>query len=500
MRDPYAPVSCCRSSQGGANLTVSTAEPTKTTSARWLRGFLRLYDESSLPDLVAYLTSTSTPDTRVEESDLLPVATPNPQLGDWVAPLVYLNRGLKIEVVHEEHNARISVTARERVPVVTGRVRLTVTVDPITGQLQRFHMASIHDGHRFVTVPVRSAARASVWTAARSYLDFIGGLDLFSGCVLVQGEDDPLLDVCIGETHKGAGAKITSRTRFNLASITKAFTAVAALRLVQDGRLGLHDEVNAHLPEPVDAWRGVTLHQLLTHTAGFGPAVLTGDLHWLWKDRCRDMTAWWNLVRSRVPDPAQRGEWHYSNIGYVILGLAIQHAAAEDYYDYVRRVVFEPPGMQGAGFDELDFEHPERAVGYEVHAERPDAPARPRRSHARDVEIRGGPHGYAYATAADLVRFMRAVLAARLLDAAHTRLLLDSFVPTNRPDSQAGYGLFRVHANDRELLHVSGAGPGISAWLDHDLKRDTTTVVLSNYGPPAAHRIGRELRSLLARA
>lgn len=479
---------------------MSTAELARTTSGRWLQGFLRLYDESTLPELVAYLTSTSTPDTCIEESDLIPAPTPRAHLGDWAAPLVYLNRGLKVEAVLEDNNARISVTARERIPVVTGRVRLTLTVDPITGQLERFHMASIHDGHRFVTVPVQPAARTSVWTAIQSYLDSIGDLDLFSGYLLVQGEGDPLLEVCLGEMHKGTGAKITSRTRFNLASITKAFTAVAALRLVQGGRLDVHDEVNVHLAEPVASWRGVTLHDLLTHTAGFGPTVLTGDLYWLWKDRCRDMTTWWNLVRSRVPNPARRGTWHYSNVGYVILGLAVQHAAGEDYYDYVRRVVFEPTGMDGAGFDELDFEHPERAVGYEVYADQPGEAARPRRSHTRDIEIRGGPHGFAYATGADLVRFMRAILDGRLLDETRTRLLLNSFVPTNRPDSKSGYGVFRVHLNDRELLHISGAGTGISAWIDHDLHRDMTTVVLSNYAQPAAHRVGRELRSLLTHA
>ncbi|PYE53869.1 CubicO group peptidase (beta-lactamase class C family) [Deinococcus yavapaiensis KR-236] len=479
---------------------MSTAQLTRTTSARWLRGFLHLYDESTLAELVAYVSSTSAPDVRVEESDLRPVATPAPHLGDWVAPLVYLNRGLKVEVVHEETNARICVTARERLPVVTGRVRLTVTVDPLTGQLQRFHMASVHDGHRFVTVPVRPAARTSVWAAARNYLDTVGNLDVFSGCVLVQGPAEPLLDMCLGEAHQATGAMITSRTRFNLASITKAFTAVAALRLAQEGRFDVHDEVNAFLPQPVNAWRGVTPHQLLTHTAGFDPAVLTGDLHWLWKDRCRDMAAWWHLVRFREPDAARRGGWHYSNVGYVILGLAIQHAAEEDYYTYVKRVVFDAAGMDGADFDELDFEHPERAMGYEVHASKPDLPARPRRSHVREVEIRGGPHGYAYSTAADLVRFIRALRGGQLLDEERTRLMLESVVPTNRPDSQAGYGLFHVHADERALLHVSGAGAGISAWLDHDLERDTTTVVLSNYAPPAAHRVGRELRSLLARA
>ena len=322
---------------------------------------------------------------------------------------------------------------------------------------------------------------------------------LASSCYLTN-DTVAFLEMCAGEMHKGIGTEVTPRTRFNLASITKAFTAVAVLHLVQSGRLDLQDEVNLHLAEPVAAWQGVTLHALLTHTAGFGAAVLTGDLHWLWKDRCRDMNTWWALVRSRVPDPALRGTWHYSNVGYVILGLVINHASHEEYFDYVRKVVFEPAGMSGTAFDELDLEHPLRAVGYEVYVDRPGEVARPRRSHTREIEIRGGPHGFAYATGADLVRFVRALLDGKLLDKTRTELLLNTSVPTNSPDSRAGYGIFRVRSNDQELLHLSGAGTGISAWIDHDLHKDVTTVVLSNYAQPAAHRVGRELRSLLSRA
>ncbi|CAM3524139.1 serine hydrolase domain-containing protein [Deinococcus frigens] len=452
-----------------------------------------------MPELVAFLQATSAPGLHLEESDLVPVPTAHPELGDWAAPLVYLNRGLKVETVHEHTERRLSITARERHPIVTGRVRLTIEVDPDVGQLKRFHLASVHDGHRFVTVPTRPEARVSVWSAAQSYIDTLATHDLFSGCVLLRRGPETIFQACAGIANQASQTRIGAGTRFNLASLTKMFTAVGVLRMVQDGRLSLQDEINDHLPQCVDSWRGITVHELLTHTGGFGPAVLTGDLHWLWKDRCRDMETWWDLVKRCTPEREMHRHWHYSNVGYVILGVILQHAAQKDYFDTVRELIFKPAGMHGAGFDEIDFDHPERATGYELHIRHPTDLARPRRTHVREIEVRGGPHGYAYANAMDLVNFIQATRNGTLLDEARMHLLASTFVPTNRSDSQAGYGVFKVHADDRDLLHMSGAGTGISAWLDFDLSSELTTVVLSNYGPPAAHRVGRELRSLLTR-
>lgn len=145
---------------------------------------------------------------------------------------------------------------------------------------------------------------------------------------------------------------MTEDTVFDLASLTKSLgTATAVLQLYEQGRVGLDDPVQKYLPDfnPADDPRraSVTLRMLLTHTSG-----LAGDL---------SMDGPWGLDRADKADGLRRalnarldfgpGElFHYSDIGFILLGAMVEKVTGEPLDVYVRRAVFEPLGMADTGY------------------------------------------------------------------------------------------------------------------------------------------------------
>ena len=107
--------------------------------------------------------------------------------------------------------------------------------------------------------------------ALQEWLDQRVADDQFSGSVLVWREGQPQFSYSGGYAHRGHGMRIMNRTRFAVASITKLVTAVTALRLVEDGRIGLSTPLVEVLPpehQPAALTGAHTLHHLLSHTSG----------------------------------------------------------------------------------------------------------------------------------------------------------------------------------------------------------------------------------------
>jgi len=159
---------------------------------------------------------------------------------------------------------------------------------------------------------------------------------------------------------------VTADTSFRIASMTKSFTALAVLRLRDEGRLSLDMPVTKLVPEvrvipkPGDAAHPIRLRQLLTHTAGF----VTDDP---WGDRQLDMSdaAFTRFLKAGIPLVREPGEaFDYSNTGYAILGRAITRASHRRYQDYISQTILEPLGMRSTVWEYHDIPIQHAARGY----------------------------------------------------------------------------------------------------------------------------------------
>lgn len=139
----------------------------------------------------------------------------------------------------------------------------------------------------------------------------------------------------------------TDSTMFQSGSVGKQFTAAGILLLVDDGKLELDDAITKYLPEGEQAWRGVTVRHLLTHTSGI-PEYEEDDSAFV--DLRHDYTED-SLVKlaARAPLDFPSGtHWSYSNTGFMLLGVIIHRVSGMFYGDWLAQRVFRPLGMRTA--------------------------------------------------------------------------------------------------------------------------------------------------------
>ncbi len=170
---------------------------------------------------------------------------------------------------------------------------------------------------------------------------------------------------------------VTADTLFRIASMSKAFTALAILKLRDEGRLRLDEPAETYVPE-LKAWRypsadspQITVRDLLSHTGGF----VTDDP---WGDRQQPMgeAEFTRMLRGGVPFTRTPGlAFEYSNFGYALLGRIVTNASGRPYKDYIEQTIMRPLGMASTGYEVTDWPFERRAIGYrwenDVHAEEP---------------------------------------------------------------------------------------------------------------------------------
>lgn len=227
----------------------------------------------------------------------------------------------------------------------------------------------------------------------------------FQGSVVVVRAGELLYQGHFGASDRAAGTRIDERTRFKLGSLTQQFTAVAVLQLRDEGRLGLDDPLQKHLPD--FPHRGVTVRHLLSHTSGV-PSY-TDDLHFggLEPGRRYSTQQVRAVFEGHALEFAPGTDFDPSNSGYFLLGALVERLTARPFADVLRERVLLPAGMTesslGAGPGDVV------ATGYEFSEDEVLVPPA-----AYDLSVYGGAAGMV-STPADMVRWDRALATPNLL-------------------------------------------------------------------------------------
>ncbi len=159
---------------------------------------------------------------------------------------------------------------------------------------------------------------------------------------------------------------VTADSLFRIASMSKAFTAMAILKLRDDGKVRLDDPAERYVPE-LRGWRYPTadapriqVRDLLAHTAGF-----VEDNPWGDRQQPLSEADFSRLQRAGVPWSRAPGlQMEYSNLGYALLGRIVRNASGQSYQSYITRALFRPLGMGSTGYDVLASPPQRRAIGY----------------------------------------------------------------------------------------------------------------------------------------
>jgi D-alanyl-D-alanine carboxypeptidase len=293
---------------------------------------------------------------------------------------------------------------------------------------------------------------AALIATVKAEAEKAAALDEFSGVVLIARNGAPIFQAAYGLADREKKIPNRTDTRFNIGSINKSSTGLAARQLIAQGKIAPGDTIEKYLPDYPnrDAATTVTVGQLLSMTSGIGDFF---NERYEKADKLKIRT-----LRDYLPlfadeplafEPGSRNM--YSNGGYVVLGLIIEKASGTDYYDYVRENIFEPAGMADTESFPKDAAVENRALGY-------TGAAKARKNNYDTLPGRGSSAGGGYSTAADLLKYVMA---------------LDSGALGASPDMRGGFA-------------IAGGAPGLNAAVEWDPQKRVAVIVLANIDPPAA--------------
>ncbi len=304
--------------------------------------------------------------------------------------------------------------------------------------------------------------------------------DLFSGTVLIAKNGKEIFVNAYGLASKEYNVPNKTDTKFNLGSINKIFTKIAIGQLYEQGKLEFSDPIIKFIPDYPNTTvaQKVTIRHLLDMTSGIGD-FFNDKFDATPKNKFRTNSDYLQMFAadSLQFEPGTRTQ--YSNGGYAVLGVIIEKASGQSYYNYVREHIFKPGGMLNTDSYEADVPVLNIAEGYtrenSEQALRKNIYTRP---------ARGSAAGGGYSTADDLLKFTVALADGQYFKKQNTWTMLNGAQGEPRAMRQPDLGIL-------------GGAPGINAGIENGIGHGYTAIVMANYDPPVASDVIRKIKNIL---
>lgn len=305
-----------------------------------------------------------------------------------------------------------------------------------------------------------------------------------SAVALVRHRGRVLARFAAGLSDRERGLPNTEDTAFDIGSVTKQFTGAAIMRLYEQGELELETPLGELFEGVPQDKRAITVHQLLTHTAGF-TSNLGDDNEPILRDAYLER-AW------STPLSAEPGTLHwYSNTGYSLLGAIIERLTGRPYEAYLVEELLRPAGLHETGYLTANIDRSRAALGYaeddvDDPLERPHAPD----GYYWNLRANGG----LLSTAADLARWSDALRSGDVLGRKALRRYLAPHVPEGLgSDAYYAYGWAVSETPVGRLISHNGGNGFFFADVRQYVDADLLVVVLSNEATEAAYRLPFDL-------
>ena len=298
----------------------------------------------------------------------------------------------------------------------------------------------------------------------------------FNGAVLIAQHGEILYEKAFGYAKKHTREPLSLNHAFQLASVSKIFTATAIMLLYQDGKLDFDDELSKHIP----GWpyEKMTIRNLLNHRSGMARYMAVAS--WHWKKRRTPMSNDDVLNQYIKHKPItffrpNRG-FNYCNTNYVILASLVEEVSGMPFNEFMQKRIYEPLKMDDAMINRRgsDVPIPREAFGYKAG----------RRGYYKAFnDYIDGVWGdkNMYASVRDLYKFEVALQEGELISPS---TLEKAYTPGSKwRRNNYGFG-WRIKTGDNPLYYHFGWWRGFRSCFIRDLKNNLTIIILSNRDHP----------------
>ncbi|MGV8981437.1 serine hydrolase domain-containing protein [Clostridium sp.] len=300
------------------------------------------------------------------------------------------------------------------------------------------------------------------------FTDFFG-LGNFSGYVYVTKNDSIILDKGYGKADFEKKINNTAQTKFDLASLTKQFTALSIMQLEEKKLLNVDDKIDKYLPE-FPHGNEITIHQLLNHTSGLPEHPEKFDIRKFRPSNKIDTATAKKMEVTLASSPG--ASFSYSNTGYILLGYIIEKASAKTLDNYFAENIFSPLDMKNTGFKSENSLIGNLAVGYLSYKK---DKAETSWTETNIGKVRGSSG--LFSTVEDLIKWDKALTSKKLINK-------ESYDKIYTPyENNYGYGWYIYKdSNEKSYYEHYGVGSGYRSYILRNLEANTTVIILSNFG------------------
>lgn len=312
----------------------------------------------------------------------------------------------------------------------------------------------------------------------------------FSGTVLVASRDQQIFLQSYGYADRSQKQSNSNQTVYDIGSITKQFTAAAILKLEMQGLLKVSDPIDLYLPEFKQVSRPITIHELLTHTAGLPDAI--GDDY-----EASGQVEFIQRAISKLGKVSKKNSYQYSNVGYSLLAIIIERVSGSDYEKYLAEQLFISAGMKHTGYVLPKWDQLQVAHGYrgDLDGGRPDQQNWSENGPYLHLKGNGG----ILSTAEDLFKWKQALDKDEILSKEAKEKYFKKHVPEDRSGySYYGYGwaIFPETSKGELIAHNGGNGYFFADFLRFPVS-GYTVIVLSNAANSNAEEMSRNIARIL---
>lgn len=301
------------------------------------------------------------------------------------------------------------------------------------------------------------------------YMDNYSRKNEFSGTILVAKDDQILLNKGYGIADYNKRIANKPNTVFEIASITKQFTATAILMLQENKLLSVEDTISKYIPDYPNG-NNIRIYNLLTHTSGI-PEYLDYAQSIDTENHSYTPEELVGLFRNEPLNFNTGTSFEYSNSNYILLGYIIEKVSNMKYEDYIEKNILCPLNLTETGFLNNETNVKDKSIGYyfiNKHSkEQAEAP--------KEEALISYSAGEIYSNVEDLYKWENALLSEKVIT---KESLNEMFTPYL---NNYGYGWFIYENNDGDkVVFHSGNLPGYTSFIEKNLDKNYEIIILCN--------------------